>query len=195
MGFFIHNKLLDIYEIKIISKDLDGIIVIALTDKVSSYSILFKGVYIPPENTTSGRQGENFYENLTNLIYENCDYDCTIIVGDFNSRISKYLDYIENVDKVPERVCLDETDNNHGNLMIDCLLKGKLCVVNGLICPLNDSYTCVSHKGKSVVDFVICAHEKLKQIQYFKVLPVNEALVSMNLQVEAVGQVSDHAML
>ena len=79
--------------------------------------------------------------------------------------------------------------------MIDFLLEGKLCVVNGRICPLNDSFTCVSHKGKSVVDFVVTAHENLDQVEYFKVLPVTDALTSMNLQTDAVGRVSDHALL
>ena len=115
------------------------------TQNLRIYCAIIVGVYIPPENTVYGRQGGSFFENLTNILYENANYDCTFLMGVFNSRVACMSDFVENVDNIPNRACLDETDNSHGNLLIDFLLECKMCILNDRICPLNDSYTCLSH--------------------------------------------------
>ena len=103
-----------------------------------------------------------------NLLYENNTYDITILCGDINSRINNHNDFIENVDELPQRIAIDETISNHGHSFIDFLLEGRLAVVNGRICPLNDNFTCILTHGKSVVDYFVVAQENLANVTDFK---------------------------
>ena len=66
--------------------------------------------------------------------------------SDFNSRVGDNSDYIEGVGDVRPQSILDFTSNANGDLPIDFLID------NGGIGMIN--YTHVSHRGKSVVDYV-----------------------------------------
>ena len=132
---------------------------------------------------------------MTNLLYEHTEYDITVVCGDFNSRIGKECDFVPEIDDIPTRVIIDEVNNSDGTALCDFLLENKLAVVNGQICPLKDNFTCVSSKGKSVVDYFVVSQENFENITDFEVLPVSELVDSMNLHELARGRVSDHAIL
>ena len=52
------------------------------------------------------------------------------------SRIGKVLDFVPEIDNLPERVVIDEIHNQNGTIMCDFLLENKLAVVNGRVCQL-----------------------------------------------------------
>ena len=179
----------------VVSRDCDGIMAISLMHKISKYRALIVGMYVPPENSIYGDNADMFFDYVTNILYENTEYDLTLLCGDMNSRIGKGLDYIENIDNLPDRVVIDDTPNNHGQPFIDFMLENKLAVVNGRICPLNDNWTCVSTKGKSVVDYFVIAQENIENVVDFKVHTVSELLELYGLNRGVVGRVSDHSIL
>ena len=174
MGFFIHEQMLSLYKVQQVAMDTDSMLILHLIHKQSDYSILLIGCYLAPENSVYGRNADSSFDNIMNVMYEYPDVNLTLLMGDLNCRLGKLQDYIVEVDDIPERVPIDETDNAYGQAFQDFLIEGKLAVLNGRVCPLNDSYTCISHKGRSVVDYIATAHENLKNIISFNVLPITE---------------------
>ena len=83
-------------------------------------------------------------------------------------------DVIVDIDAVDKRAVLDSTKNQHGQCLIDFLLESRLCIVNGRVNKENDNYTCISAKGKSVVDYIIVPHNDIKHCTSFCVLPYTD---------------------
>ena len=195
VGFMIKNTILQKYRLQTISKDTEGVIVILLIDKMSKTTIMLIGCYLPPDSSIYGRHIEQTLDNITNLLYEHTDVDFTYMMGDMNSRVGNLKDFIPEIDDLPERIVIDATDNSHGHALVDFLIETKLAIVNGRCCPLSDSFTCISHKGSSIVDYLIAAHENFHQIIDFEVLPVTEVIDNLQLMGVAEGRVSEHSLL
>ena len=88
-------------------------------------------------------------------MYDMCEIDMVILGRDFNARLGNMKDFIEGLDEIPPRTVIDETQNEHGKLFNDFLLQSKSCILNGRIEPLKDSFTSISHKGRSIVDYFV----------------------------------------
>ena len=171
----VKSQLLQKYRLQVIIKDTEGVLAILLTDKVSKTTIMLIGCYLPPDSSIYGRHIEQSFENITNLLYEYSDIDFTFMMGDMDCRVGNLEDYIPEIDDdLPERVVIDEVSNSHGHAFADFLIETKLAIVNGRCCPLFDGFTCISHKGKSVVDFFVAAHENLNQKTNFEVKAIND---------------------
>ena len=82
-------------------------------------------------------------------MYENCNADMYVMMGDLNSRVGNMKDFIPEIDDIPDRQVVDETDNGHGSALIDFLLESKLAIVNSRICPLQNNYTCILQRAKA----------------------------------------------
>ncbi len=195
VGFFVRDDIMHKYKVEIVDKETDGIMLMSLTDPISDLSILFLGTYVPPENLVYGHHVEVIFDNLTNLLYLHNSYDMTFVMGDFNSRIGELEDYVEEVDMIDTHCCIDEETNNHGYAFIDFLLEGKLAILNGQICPLEDNFTCISIKGKSIVDYVTTAHENLANVTKFSVMLASKLVEQLNLQGLCEHRASDHSLL
>ncbi len=104
------------------------------------------------------------------------------MLGDLNGRIGKKHDYIPEIDDVPPRVHLEENLNDHGRALLSFLLQCKMCVLNGRICHLQDNFTSISHKGRSVVDYIATQHSTLDLIENFKVMTISDFIEQHNLQ-------------
>ena len=98
----------------------------------------------PPSESVRNNEPEAFYCYLLEMK-----------ASDFNSRVGDDRDYTEEVDEVRPRSILDFTPNANGDLPIDFLIDCGLCMING--CIGMNNYTHVSHRGKSVVDYVFVA--------------------------------------
>lgn len=84
------------------------------------------------------------------------------------------------------RELIDVTENHYGNILVDFLVDSNFCMVNGRV-GNNDNFTCVSKKGRSVVDYVLIPHENLHSVSDFKVNLISDlinvtVLVSMYLK-------------
>jgi hypothetical protein len=91
------------------------------------------------------------------------------------------MDYIEGVDKLRPRSVIDNTENVYGGRMIDFLCDVNFCMLNGRVGNSND-FTCVSTKGKSVVDYVVVPHEQLPMFTDFGVHRVTDVINSCGIQ-------------
>ena len=91
---------------------------------------------------------------LTEQVYQYQNEGNIYVCGDFNSRCGESSDYIEGVDDVIEREIIDYSSNHYGDLLLSFLIDCNLCMLNGRTNGKND-FTHVSHRGKSVVDYVL----------------------------------------
>ena len=103
-----------------------------------------------------------FAQILTNL-YINNDCDAFIVCGHFNARIRSLKDFSE-LDTVLNRSVIDKATNQHGQAFIEFLNELKMCFLNGRSDNTNSDFTCVSGRGKSVVDYICVPHDVLQQI-------------------------------
>ena len=113
------------------------------------------------------------------------------VCGDFNSRVGDDSDYIEGVDDVRPRKVLDFTSNANGDLLIDFLVDCGLCMINGRV-GINN-YTHVSHRGKSVVDYVLVPYEQLLNIEDFEICLLSEMIEKLEMQGN--NRIPDHSLL
>ncbi|VDI73918.1 Hypothetical predicted protein [Mytilus galloprovincialis] len=72
-----------------------------------------------------------------------------------------------------------------------------MCVLNGRYDPVHDDFTCVSGRGKSVVDYICVPHDALKLIESFQVITARSIVENFNL-FEFLGErskVPDHSVI
>ena len=120
-------------------------------------------------------------------------------MGDINARLGCKQDYIAEIDDVTERVVLDKTSNKHGDVFYEFLLENKMCVVNSRITTEFDNYTCVSSKGRSVVDYfavpIGCLNNCIKcEVKTARSL-INEYCIPADIDVNLPGMIPDHSVL
>ena len=166
-----------------------------LKNKLSDFSIICIGCYIPPENSVYAQGVEETYGYLVSMVYELYDEDMVLIMGDFNARLGTKPDVIDVIDNVPSRNVIDDVHNDHGAILLDFLIQTKCCVINGRVDPLKDGFTSVSTKGKAVVDYIITRHDALHYVRSFSVRNVSDIINELNIQDLAHGRVSEHAFL
>ena len=102
------------------------------------------------------------------------------------------MDFVETVDDVPHRVILDTTVNDQGTSLVNFLLQTNMCLINGRICPLNNGFTSVSHRGKAIVDYFITTHGNLDNGTDFGVRNLFDLFTDFELLHLYANKVSDH---
>jgi len=75
---------------------------------------------------------------------------------------------IEGVDNTPPRIHIDTYKNAYCDLFIDFCIDSNMCVLNGR--SATDDFTCISDKGKSVVDYTVVPHDQLHLFGEFRAL-------------------------
>lgn len=61
------------YEINVVVKSYDGILVVKFVNKSCDYEFVVCACYLPPENSTRGRDSEGVYSHLLAQVYLNSD--------------------------------------------------------------------------------------------------------------------------
>jgi exonuclease III len=197
VGLFVKQAISEDFSIKVIDKSYDGILATEFVQKQSGFKMVFITCYLPPEHSKWGRDSTSFFGHITNEIYKYEEVDLIIVTGDVNARIGKKADYIQNVDSIRERKCIDHTTNQHGNALIEFLQETRLCVLNGRFDESNDGCTSVSSKGTAVVDYIICPIDKLDVFENFKVETCIDIVKRCKLQhlLSSKCKTPDHALL
>ena len=191
----LREPLRDVHDIQYENSDMDEVLYIKLTDKHTGFTISLFGLYIPPETSSFGQNADQVYEYMGSKVYKSCDDDIILVLGDLNGRIGEKLDYIQDIDNIPPRVCIDKTVNVHGRSLEQFLIRAKMCVLNGRLCPLDDSFTSISHRGKAVVDYMITSHNYLQYFSNFMVKPVNVLVEELEITEGGYTRLSDHSLL
>ena len=117
-----------------------------------------------------------------------------LLCGDFNARIGHKTDYIESIG---HRSVIDETSNTQGDTFIDFLRDSCCCILNGRFDPDLDNYTCVSTRGVSVVNYIVCDETTLHMISDFRVETMTSIVEKLKLReiMSERGKLSDHSMI
>jgi hypothetical protein len=71
VGIFVKNCLLELYDIKVIDRIIDGIIGIKLINKENYHEYIVYSCYMPPENSRRGRDSQTFFAHILSQIYAN----------------------------------------------------------------------------------------------------------------------------
>jgi len=124
-----------------------------------------------------------------------CDYpeNSLFIMGDFNARMKTFLDYIpdDNLDHIIEdaegyptdifnlpRSSMDsEFYNNYGKKLAELCCAYNIHALNGRIFQdMQGNYTCVTHNGASVVDYMLASSELFHSFNDFGVHHRDESI-------------------
>ncbi|KAK6191131.1 hypothetical protein SNE40_002872 [Patella caerulea] len=179
-------------DISILDDSYEDILWIKLSSKSCDFKMCLCVCYLPPTGSSRMSDPDLFFLTLSQQIYSYQNQGLLCICGDFNSRIGNNSDFIEGVDDVPSRSCVDSTVNHYGDLLLDFLIDNNMCMLNGRVGAEND-FTCISIKGKSVVDYVFVPHEQLSVYTDFKVKTVTDIINEHNLAVPITTP--DHSVL
>ena len=82
-----------------------------------------------------------------------------------NTRVGLNTDFIEGVDLVTPRNVIGYTENGHGDAFINFLCDAHFAKLNGRF--KDNDFTCISTKGKSVVDYICTPYEDIDTIANF----------------------------
>lgn len=174
------NEISEQYNIEVIDRSFDGILGLRFEHRSTCVDFIVFSCYLPPENSTRGRDAHSLFAHLLTQVYAHCECDDMFIGADFNARIGSMSDNILDCDTIPSREILDNTKNQHGQDLIDFLNDAKCCVLNGRLG--HDNFTSISRKGKAIVDYLCVPHETLKKCSRFKVITVQELTAEHDLQ-------------
>ena len=182
VGFFIKNSFLNDFSVHIVDKEIDGLLGILLTNKISEVQMLIYSGYLRSENSKWGRNPELFLVTLLSKIYFYNTVDMVILCGDLNARIGSLMDCIVEIDNIPNRVVIDQVKNKHGESFIDFLVEACMCILNGRLNRLNDGFTSVSTKGAAVVDYIAVSYDNFNNCDSFCVDSCTDIISKNNLQ-------------
>ena len=90
-------------------------------------------------------------------------------------------DSISLIDDVPERECIDNVCNSHGEAFIDFLHEARMLITNGRVAGKN-TFTSISARGSSVVDYFAVSQDDFKNCISCNVSPVNEIISNNHLE-------------
>ncbi len=177
VGVLVKKWVTEQYSTCVVDKSHEGIIALKFTHNVTDRNFVVFSCYLPPENSTRGRDAQSFFAHLLAKIYTHSDCDSMFIGGDFNARIGTLSDKLHDCDTIPDRTVLDRIINQHGREFLEFLTDSKMCVLNGR-CEVNDdNFTSISRRGKAVVDYLCVPHDVFHTCKYFKVFTVQSIAI------------------
>lgn len=197
VGILVKEWICTDYDVTIVDKSYDGILVLRFIHKDSDFEFVIISGYLPPENSPRGRDAQGFFSHILAQLYMLADADSIFLTGDFNSRLGSLSDIIIETDTVPTRRIIDTSINQHEHDMLEFMIEAKLCTLNGRFNSDDDNYTSISTKGKAIVDYICVPHDVLQTIKTFEVLNINSVVNSGQLH-GLIGQrarLPDHSVL
>ena len=102
VGIFIKNTLFNKWNFREIDSSVDGLFVTSLYNETTDSKIVLVPCYIPPENSAWSMDCEYVYNHLTSVLFSLEDVDFIILGGDFNAKIGDKVDFIPDIDVIPE---------------------------------------------------------------------------------------------
>ena len=189
VGILIKEELLKRCNLEILDADSEDILWVKLDWKEDESSLVLAVCYIPPETSSRGKGSEETLQLLAEQVGKFGALGPIVTCGDFNARCGNLE--VE-VDGIPNRHITDVMKNSQGEGFVDFLRSTEMCVVNGQIG--RDTFTCVSNRGCSVVDYCVIRVENFHLIENFEVTTMRESIDEMKLEGEAV-RVPDHSLL
>ena len=191
VGVLVKQELFELYDVHVLDDSKEDILWLKFRHKtISDCNICICSCYLPPNNRN--RDADEFYDDLLQQTYCFQNEGLLYIAGDFNSRCGEEQDYIAGVDGIPPRDILDHTSNEFGEKLIDFLTSCNLCMLNGRVYGESGSnnFSCVSKRGKSVVDYALTANEQLPRCKSCNVFLMSDLINRCGIQFDK--SVPDH---
>lgn len=138
-------------------------------------------LYIPPSSSVYYTLHDvGFFEILEQKVSKYSELGKVSVIGDLNARcgdkpdilqnssdFDKYIDVINKDDNndymfdIPHRFSMDSVVNSSGNKLLDICLSSNLKIINGRIGDDAGvgSFTNMSIKGNSLIDYVLCSYD------------------------------------
>ena len=112
-----------------------------------------------------------------------------LLMGDFNARRGKLDDYVEldeGVSEVPRRSNRDEKVNTNGRMLIDLRKTTDMSLLNGRTGKDEGigEFTCITHNGKSTIDYFMIDSPGAPLVQDFEVLEFDRCLYDVHCPVK-----------
>ena len=195
VGMFVKQDLLHEYTVKCTSPKAEGILWIDFYPKLpldNDPGFAICTVYCPPVNSPHCKEQE-FYEDLYELLCVKHLDRPFVLGGDLNARMGPLQDFIEGVDEVPFRHCVDEVINSMGELLNDFLIRSNCVVLNGRIHGQNSGYTRIGSTGLSTVDYIIVPDDQLSCCDNLDIIKPSEMCTMLGC--EPPPSMSDHCLL
>ena len=125
VGILVNSNVLHNFVISIIDKQVDGILGLLFSHKITDVQIVIFACYLSPSTSVWGRDADSFFSHLLGQIYTCSDYDHIVICGDFNARIGNNTESIADVDSLSERHSIDNVRAGHCEAFMDFLRDSK----------------------------------------------------------------------
>ena len=161
---------------------MEGILWTQLQSRYDNeHTVLLCVAYLPPSNSCRGDTAQTFYDTLLGQVYMYWNENDILICGDFNGRIGNAQDIELSDDTSQNRHPVDTVRNKYGDYLIEFLRDSGMCVMNSRVNPENDNYTCISRRGRSVVDYMIIPRASLDNASKCSVKTVSDLCEEYNL--------------
>ena len=194
VGILLHNRVLHHFKIEVLSKEIEDVLWIKLIAKNSDLVLCLCSCYLPPKSSSHKVDGETFFNRLMDQVYCFQNEGLVCVCGDINARTGNMQDLIEGVDDVPLRNIIDASSNEYGDLFNAHLTTCNMCTLNGRAGLRDkDGYTCVSSKGRSVVDYAWVPYEQLHYWSAFQVHSITSLIDVFDLHPPA--RLPDHNII
>ena len=155
VGLIINNSLTTKYDIQVLDnshEDILWVLLDAIKEEDREDSLVVGVCHMPPFGSSRGGNPDAFFGSLIDCLHQYYSLGSVVICGDLNARCGYEVDLHEDyIGIIPSRQAILEIKNPSGDMLLQFLRDCKLCMVNGR--SGKDNFTCVSPKGRSVLDF------------------------------------------
>ena len=194
VGMLVHNRVMKCFHIEILDNTKEDILWLKFSAKHGDFVLCLCSCYLPPKDSSYKVDGDLFFNDLLHQIYSYQNEGLVCISGDVNARLGNMQDFIEEVDEVPLRDTIDSSCNDYGDIFHDHLTSCNMCVLNGRAgSKINNNFTHISAKGKSVVEYAWAPYEQLHYWSNFKVSTMSNIVDTYDLHPPT--SLPDHSIL
>ena len=179
VGIFIKEELVDLLEIGVLDDSMEDILWVDIRSRVDDeWEGLVLGIcYVPPEQSSRQENVEEVFEKIGDQILKYGDLGRLILCGDFNARCGEVQEYAVKeygISVLGEREIIDRKKNLSGEMLLNLMGDHDLCMMNGRGRVGCNDFTCVSSKGKSVVDYCLTRIDDKEMILDFEVVTMSK---------------------
>ena len=200
VGVFVRESLVKLgFEMAVIDDSLEDVLWVELKrkdDHLIGEGLILGICYIPPELSGRSVNVEEIYERIGDQILNYKEMGKVILCGDFNGRCGSIQESVVadfGVEIVQERKVVDLVKNYSGELLMELMQDHNMCMLNGRGNDNSNNFTCISGRGKSVVDYCITPIDNMNDLKNFEIVTMNDFCEISNSDI--LTRKPDHSLL
>ena len=174
--------------VEIVDVTLEDVMWVKFQHQKSGCVFFVAVCYIPPVGSSRDVDVAERFLLLEEQIQRFQAEGQVVICGDFNARCGGLRDVD---DEREDRCIVDMVKNEQGEMLVECMRSTGLCFVSGR--KGADEFTCISSKGRSVVDYCLVPFDELANIDDFMVRTMSQCEAHLCVSEEGF-RVLDHSV-